>query len=77
MGRRYRVIVGKDEDGVYDATAPALPGVVEQGDTVDEAFENMGATIRFVLDSMFEEGEGLPVSDATTSREIRNTELVI
>ncbi len=77
MDRRYKVIIEKDEDGVYIATAPALPGVVEQGDTVDEAFENMGAAIRFTLDSMVEGGEELPVSDATNSREIRNIELVI
>lgn len=77
MERRYKVIIEKDEDGVYIATAPALPGVVEQGDTVDEAFENMGAALRFTLDSMSEEGEELPPSDATDSREVRNIELVV
>lgn len=77
MERRYKVIVEKDEDGVHVATAPALPGVVEQGDTANEAFENMGAAIRFTLDSMSEEGERLPRSDATDSREVRNIELVI
>ncbi len=77
MERRYKVIIEKDEDGTYIATAHALPGVVEQGDTVDEAFENMGAAIRFTLDSMAEEGEKLPLSDATDSREVRNIELVI
>jgi predicted RNase H-like HicB family nuclease len=75
--RRYKVILEKDEDGVYIATAPALPGVVEQGDTLDEAFENMEAALRFTLDSMSEEGEDLPLSDATDSREVRNIELVI
>lgn len=77
MERRYKVIIEKDEDGIYIATAPALPGVVEQGDTVDEAFENIGAAMRFTLDSMVEEGEALPVSDATDSKEVRNIELVI
>ena len=43
MERRYKVVIEQDEDGVYFATVPALPGVVEQGDTVDEAFQNMGA----------------------------------
>lgn len=77
MERSYKVIVEKDEDGAYIATAPALPGVVEQGDTADEAFVNMGASIRFTLGSMSEEGEELPLSDATDSREVRNIELVI
>ncbi len=77
MERRYKVIVEKDEDGFYIATAPALPGVVEQGDTADEAFENMGTALHFTLDSMAEEGEELPFSDATDSREVRNIELVV
>ena len=72
MERRYTVIIEQDEDGVFIATCPALPGVVEQGDTEDEAFENIGAAIRFTLDSMVEEGEELPRSDASFSRESRN-----
>jgi antitoxin HicB len=71
MARRYKVLIEQDETGVYIATAPALPGVVEQGDTVDEAFENMGAAMRFTLDSMAEEGEELPPSDAPHSVEVR------
>ncbi len=77
MDRRYRVIIEQDEDGIYVATAPALPGVVEQGDTVDEAFENMGVAMRFTLDSMIAESEELPPSDALDSKEIRNIELVV
>ena len=76
MERRYKVIIEKDEDGAYTASAPALPGVVEQGDTEDQAFENMGAAIRFTLDSMSKEGEELPISDAAHYREVRNIELV-
>jgi antitoxin HicB len=75
MERRYTVIIEPDENGVFIATCPTLPGVVEQGDTEDEAFQNMGAAIRFTLDSMVEEGEELPQSDAP--RSIRNLELVI
>ena len=78
MERRYKVVIETDEDGVYIATDPALPGVVEQGDTVDEAFENIVVALRFTLDSMSEEGEELPPSDApASSREVRNIELVI
>lgn len=75
--RHYKVIIEPDEDGVYIATSPVLPGVVEQGYTVDEAFENMGAAIRFTLDSMIEEGEEPPSSDAEHSAEVRNIELVV
>jgi predicted RNase H-like HicB family nuclease len=79
MARRYRVNIKPDEDGIFIATVPALPGVVEQGDTEDEAFENIGAAVRFTLDSMLEEGEDLPRSDAPlASAEARNNiELVV
>jgi predicted RNase H-like HicB family nuclease len=77
MSRRYKVLIEQDETGVYIATASALPGVVEQGDTTDEAFENMGAAMRFTLDSMVEEGEELPPSDAPHSVEVREIELVV
>ena len=77
MARRYKVLIEQDEDGIYVAIAPALPGVVEQGNTVDEAFENMGAAMRFTLDSMVEEGEDLPPSDAPHSIEVRDIELVV
>ncbi len=74
MARRYHIVIEQDESGAYIATAPALPGVVEQGDTADEAFENMGRAMRFTLDSMIEEGEDLPASDAS---EVRDIELVV
>ena len=77
MDRRYNILIEQDEDGVFIATAPALPGVVEHGDTADEAFENMGRAMRFTLDSMVEEGEALPEDDAPASSEVRNLELVI
>lgn len=74
---RYRVIIEPDEDGVFIATAPALPGVVEHGDTADEAFENMREAMRFTLDSMIEEGETLPESDVSVLSETRSLELAI
>jgi predicted RNase H-like HicB family nuclease len=75
MERRYNVVIEQDETGVYVVTAPALPSVVEQGDTEDEAFENMGTAIRFTLDAMLEEGEELPSSDASHSVTVR--ELIV
>jgi antitoxin HicB len=75
MQKHYSVTIEPAEDGVFIATCPALPGVVEQGDTEDEAFENMGAAMRFTLDSMVKEGEKLPRSDA--QRTTRTMELII
>ena len=36
-----RAVIVPDEDGGYCAFARRLPGVVSQGDTVDEAFTNV------------------------------------
>ena len=34
---KYRVIIEQDEDGIYVAEVPALPGCISQGKTRDEA----------------------------------------
>lgn len=74
MVRRYQIVIKPDETGVYIATAPAFPGVIEQGDTIDEAAENMIEAMRFTMDSMVEEGEELPESEAV---EVRDVELAV
>ncbi len=47
---------------------------VPQGETADEAFENMGAAVRFALRFVVEEAEDVPPSDASVFGEIRNVE---
>ncbi len=74
--RHYNVIIEPDEDGVYIATVPALPGVVDQGDTPEEAFENVKESLFFALDCMREDNEELPPSDADV-REVRGIELAV
>ncbi len=63
MEMRYNIVIEQDKDGIFIATAPALPGVVDHGDTPDQAFANMGEAMRFTLESMVEEGEELPNPD--------------
>jgi predicted RNase H-like HicB family nuclease len=62
--RRYTVIIEPDEDGVYVATVPALPGVVDQGASEEEALENIRQALDFTLADMAERGEEIPPSDA-------------
>ncbi|NUO80726.1 type II toxin-antitoxin system HicB family antitoxin [candidate division KSB1 bacterium] len=38
---RYTVLIEKDEEGVYLASCPSLPGCHTQGDTYEEALENL------------------------------------
>lgn len=74
--RHYKVIIEPDEDGVYIATVPALPGVVDQGDTPEEAYERVKESLHFALDCMADDGEELPPSDAE-HQEIRGVELAV
>ncbi len=74
--RRYTVIVEEDEAGGYVATAPAFPGVVDQGDTEEEAVMNLRDALVFTVECMAEEGEELPQSDAGR-RVVREVDLAV
>jgi antitoxin HicB len=59
--RKYTVLVHPDEeDGGFYTTVPAIPGVVGQGETVEEALEDVRASLSFTLESMLEDGEEIP-----------------
>lgn len=64
--RRYSVDFEIDETGMVIATTPAIPGVVEQGETEEEARERLEASVNFLLTTMIEDGEEIPVSDVST-----------
>lgn len=74
--RRYAVIVEEDEMGGFVATAPAFPGVVDQGETEEEAVMNLRDALVFTIECMAEEGEELPPSDIRR-RVVREVELAV
>ncbi|MEK6299139.1 MAG: type II toxin-antitoxin system HicB family antitoxin [Acidobacteriota bacterium] len=57
---KYRVLVEQDEDGVFVAEVPALPGCVSQGLTRDEAIENIKEAIGGYLESLEAHNEPVP-----------------
>ncbi len=59
---RYRVLVNQDEDGVYVAECPSLPGCVSQGATRKEALENIQEAMRGYLHSLEKHKEPVPPS---------------
>jgi antitoxin HicB len=62
--RRLVVVINPDlEDGGYVATVPSLPGVVGQGETEEEAFEDAREALVFTLENMAERHEELPPGD--------------
>lgn len=46
----FTVIFTQDEDGVFVADCPAIPGCHSQGDTYEEASKNIEEAIRLCLD---------------------------
>jgi len=59
---KYRVYLEPDEDGVFVAICPALPGCVSQGRTRGEATENLRDAIEGYLRSLRKHGDPLPPS---------------
>jgi predicted RNase H-like HicB family nuclease len=59
---KYRVIIEQDEDGVFVAEVPSLPGCVTQGKTRQEAIENAKEAIAAYLESLAAHGEPIPPS---------------
>jgi predicted RNase H-like HicB family nuclease len=57
---RYRVIIEQDEDGIFVAEVPSLPGCVSQGGTRDEAVSNVREAIALYLESLEEHGDPVP-----------------
>ena len=57
---KYRVLFEQDEDGVFIATCPALPGCVSQGRTRAEAQANIREAISGYLKSLKKHGEPIP-----------------
>ncbi len=66
--RRFVAVVFVDpEDGGYVATIPTVPGVAGQGETEEEAYEDVEKALAFHLESLAESGEELPEDPAPTS----------
>jgi predicted RNase H-like HicB family nuclease len=59
---KYRVYLEQDEDGVFVATCPALPGCISQGQTRAEATTNIREAIEGYLLSLKKHGDPVPPS---------------
>jgi predicted RNase H-like HicB family nuclease len=58
---KFRVIVQPDEDGVFVAECPSLPGCISQGATRAEALMNIQDAIAGYLASLEKHGEPVPL----------------
>ncbi|MBN2122491.1 type II toxin-antitoxin system HicB family antitoxin [Candidatus Micrarchaeota archaeon] len=46
----YDVVIEQDEDGIYIAHVPELPGCHTQGDSLEEVMENVSEAIALYLE---------------------------
>ncbi|MGB9700949.1 MAG: type II toxin-antitoxin system HicB family antitoxin [Thermodesulfobacteriota bacterium] len=57
---KYRVIIEQDEDGVFVAEVPSLPGCISQGNARVEALKNIREAIEVYLESLKAHDEPIP-----------------
>lgn len=57
---KYRVLIEQDEDGIFVAEVPSLPGCISQGRTRVEATENIKEAIALYVESLSAHGDAVP-----------------
>ncbi len=64
---KYRVIVERDEDGIYVAKVPDLPGCATEGRTKKELMINVKGAIQAYLEALKKHGDPIPVATIQVS----------
>lgn len=62
---KFSVVVEKDRDG-YFALCPELQGCYTQGDSYEEAMENIRDTIKLHVEDRIENGEDIQQSESVS-----------
>ena len=75
MEYRYTVLFEPAEEGGYVVTCPALPGLVTEGDTYQEAHERAIEAIEGYLEALQKDGlpfpEDIPLREQPVKEEIK------
>lgn len=64
----FKILLEPSEDGGYTATVPALPGCISEGETIDQAMDNIREAIELYLEPIEGPqvtGEGALVKELT------------
>lgn len=59
---KYRILIEIDEDGIYTAICPSLPGCISDGKTRQEAITNIKDAMKGYISSLEKHGEPVPFS---------------
>lgn len=65
---KFVITIFQDEDGMFVAECPAIPGCVSQGETEEEAERNIQEAIKACLEVRAE--KGMPLTVATRQIEV-------
>ena len=66
---QYTAVFEPAVEGGYIVTVPALPGLVTEGDTLEEARVVVKDAIRGYLESLIKHGEEIPLDAGSASLE--------
>ncbi|MBZ5632504.1 MAG: type II toxin-antitoxin system HicB family antitoxin [Acidobacteriia bacterium] len=67
----YTVVLQRESDGGYVASVPVLPGCVSQGDTREEALQNIREAIELYVEDCNAAGDVVPEQDETEFVELK------
>ena len=59
---KFRILIEQDEDGIFVAECPYLPGCISQGKSRKEVLENIQDAIKGYLESLKKHDEPVPPS---------------
>ena len=65
---KLTVTIDRDEDGVWVAECPSIPGCVSQGDTKEQALANIREAIELCIEVRAE--KGMPLTIETRQVEV-------
>lgn len=57
---KYRIVIQQDEDGIFVAECPSLPGCISQGKARQEALKNIKDAVNGYLESLKKHNEPIP-----------------
>ena len=66
----YAVVLDPQPEGGFTVTVPALPEVVSQGETEEEALHMIREAIELALEVRVERGEQIPPAAGTVLRHV-------
>ena len=73
----FTVLFEPAEEGGYVVTCPALPGLVTEGDTLEDARQRAQDAIRAYLESLQKDGQPIPPDKAIREEPVKEEVTVV